>query len=366
MSTRRNIWSRCGHFQAEDATHCDNPDCRAVEVETDDTPRLGHVVDGKVTILGVLGKGGMGTVYRAFQHSVAREVALKVLNQRADDADGKQARSFLKEAGSASRLSHPNIISVYDVGQSPDGELYLIMERLDGNPLSTVLKQDGPLAPERAVAIAIQVCDALHEAHEQGVIHRDLKPSNIFIRPGAGRYGEFAKVLDFGIAKLQKVDGAESISHTGIVSGTPSYMCPEQILGKAVDRRVDVYALGVIVYMMLTGERPVPKGTQVETLLAHLNDPPAPIATRNPEVAVPPALAELVMACLEKEPDDRPASTLAVKRRLQAVTLSKPMRPPSTAKRRCRQHTAYSRCWTPSWWPTLQRNQQTGPRLFLG
>ncbi|MCA9515282.1 MAG: serine/threonine protein kinase, partial [Myxococcales bacterium] len=208
-------------------------------------PRIGKILDGKLEILDVLGRGGMGVVYRARQLSMDRDVAVKVLHGQAV-ADQESVQRFLHEAKVASRLRHPNVITVFDFGQTEDGLLYLVMELLEGTELSKVLDEERRLAPARVVHLMTQVCDAVQHAHDAGLIHRDLKPENIFLMAGSNLRADFVKVLDFGIARAQEVEGSERLTRTGTLCGTPAYMSPEQILGDKLDARSDIYSLGVM------------------------------------------------------------------------------------------------------------------------
>ena len=215
----------------------------AIGGDPDADPWLNREIAGRYRIEGKLGDGGMGEVYRAEQTTMARTIALKLLN---DDLAQKpsQVERFKREAQAASQLTHPNTIVVHDFGQCDDGTLFIAMEYLDGMALATVLDEPTRLDPERLVHILAQVCDSLQEAHDQQVVHRDLKPENIFLTT-RGDQNDFAKVLDFGIAKLTKApDGqmVDRLTKAGTLCGTPHYMAPEQIRDETVDWRADIYA----------------------------------------------------------------------------------------------------------------------------
>ena len=298
-----------------DATRvvCPEDGQRTLMFTSPSDPKIGQILDGRFTLLGVLGTGGMGVVYRALQHSMEREVAVKLLRRSFAKQELAVGR-FMQEARAASRLSHPNIISIFDFGQIPEGELYLVMERLLGRSLEPIMAEEGRLKPERAVALSIQICDALEAAHQEGVIHRDLKPENIIITTGASRLGEFVKVIDFGIAKVQAGfdDESEDLTATGTLVGTPLYVSPEQILNhQQADARSDVYSLGILLYEMLSGEAPFLKDSALECLRAHVRDAPPPLRSLCPEVTEP--LASAVHQALEKSPRDRPRSAAAFK-----------------------------------------------------
>ena len=262
---------------------------------------------GQIRLIEPIGSGAMGTVYRAWQAGMEREVAVKLL--RADLAgDPQLRRRFLREARAAARLAHPNIVCVHLVGETESGSPYLVMEHLDGTSLEDVLEQEGALPPGRALAIARQIASALAEAHAGGVVHRDLKPANVVLVERRG-VGELVKILDFGIAKLAGgallAGDASRLTRTGTVFGTPHYIAPEQAQGAAVDGRADLYSLGVLLYRMLSGRLPF-DGSAVAVLLAHISRPPPELSELAPQID--PRLAALVMRCLAKQPGARPAS----------------------------------------------------------
>jgi serine/threonine-protein kinase len=253
----------------------------------------------------------MGTVYRGWQLSVDREVAIKVIHPKLSN-DRSAVKRFLREARLASRLSQPNIVNVYDFGQS-GGVLYLVMELLRGHTLASELGKGRRLNAKRTVTIAAQLCDALEAAHAQGIVHRDLKPSNIVILDDPpGR--DLIKVLDFGLAKSLIQDSGSLVTNTDALLGTPLYMAPEQIEGSASDQRADLYSLGCMMYEMLTG-RPPFVDTAVSAVLArHMSDQPASLPAH-----VPPKLANVVLRLLEKKVEDRVQSAGEVRRVLDDV-----------------------------------------------
>jgi eukaryotic-like serine/threonine-protein kinase len=281
-----------------------------------DDPLLGRIIDGRFMLQSVLGRGGMGIVYRAHQASLERSVALKVMSTREEDParEAEFQRRFFLEASTAAKLKHPNTITVFDYGSADiDGErLYFIaMELLDGVTLSRVL-QKGPLPPQRAVNIALQICRSLREAHAAGVVHRDLKPGNIMlVKQDADATddvdGDFVKVLDFGLAKSRShaaQQPVDSMTKAGTFMGSPRYVAPEQIEGQIVDARADIYSFGCLFYRMLTGRVPFDGEQAIDILMKHIHDPVP--ALNNGDV--PQVLDDLVMRCLEKKQKNRPLS----------------------------------------------------------
>ena len=257
---------------------------------------------GPYEILGPLGKGGMGEVYRARDNRLGREVALKVLPETAANDTETLAR-FEREARAVAALNHPNILSIHDTGEHR-GIPYAVTELLEGEILSDRLRA-GPLAPMRAAEIACQIADGLSAAHARGVIHRDIKPENIFLTHD-GR----AKILDFGIARIGPKPGditsraaaARGVSSAGFVMGTAGYMSPEQVRGKPIDFRTDIFSLGAVFYEMLTGRRAYDRPSMVETMGAVLKDDPA----KYPESEkIPESIRGFVFRALEKDPADR-------------------------------------------------------------
>ena len=250
-------------------------------------------------ILERIGAGGMGTVYKAIQKSVGRHVAVKVLSSEyASNAAG--VARFVREATVVSRLVHPNIVSMIEFGRDPEDNLLLVMELLEGEPLRTTVRRVKRLPVWRAVQISLQVLAALRVAHAAGVVHRDLKPENIFVCSVDG--ADHAKVLDFGVAKMLQHDvGIDTTA--GSMVGTLKYMAPEHIAGDPPDARVDLYALGMLLYEMLAGTLPYDYKERVALLRAILNEPPVPLLNKAPDVPGP--LAEIVMRAISKMPSER-------------------------------------------------------------
>ena len=266
---------------------------------------IGRELDGRYRIVAKLGEGSMGEVYLVEHIGLGRKEALKILRSTMDDSPALVTR-FRREARATNRLQHSNIVAVYDFGRLPDGRFYITTEFVDGENLDVVLRRTGALATQRALAILVQLSDAIDHAHSRGVIHRDLKPANLIIGQGRGNQ-ETIKVLDFGVAKIIAPDYAESIAATGQgeVFGTPAYMAPEQIGARGNDPRIDLYAFGCIAFEMLTGNPPF-VGRTLQVLNAHLNTPAPRPSSRRPESAIPSLLDDIVVRCLAKDPSDRP------------------------------------------------------------
>jgi serine/threonine-protein kinase len=271
-------------------------------------PLLGRVLGGRYRLTVRLGQGGMGTVYSAVHTLMDKPLAVKILRGELA-TDGEAVARFHREARSASRLDHDHCIRVTDFGQTDDRLLYLAMELLEGRSLNERMKE-GRVPVAEAVRIVHAVAMALEHAHEAGVIHRDLKPDNIFLaRRSRGR--EVVKVLDFGLAKLASDSGiSRSITRDGTVFGTPEYMAPEQAQGEALDARTDLYALGVILYHLLTGELPFHGDTFVALLTKHVRE--APRRPRDLDPSIPPELEEIVLRCMQKRPEQRFSNATAV------------------------------------------------------
>jgi len=275
----------------------------------DRDPLVGAVLLDRVRIDRVLARGGMGKVYAGEQTRLGRPCAIKVLDPRlvAGDAAAEFVRRFLLEASVAARLTHPNSVRIFDYGETPDGSCFIAMEYLEGRSLSDELKAVGRLSPGRTIHVAQQVCRALREAHDLGCVHRDMKPGNVFL-VSRDDDADFVKVLDFGLVMDTHAGGGLGPAEAAQVIGSPRYMAPEQVQAKAVDARTDVYALGAMMYAMLTGHPPFERATELATMMAQVSDVPPPIAAAAPDLVLPAGLEAVVMKCLSKNPDDRYAS----------------------------------------------------------
>ena len=258
---------------------------------------------GRYKIVGKLGRGGMGVVYKAQDTVLDRTVAFKVLPESLKE-NPQALKNFLREAKSAAQLNHPNIVTVYDAGEQ-DGAYYIAMEYVDGHTLKEIIKHRGRISPGGIVHVLSQMCEALAYAHESKIVHRDVKTANAMWTKD-----KKAKIMDFGLAKAVE----EMRNHTTVVSGTPYYMSPEQTLGKNVDHRTDIYSLGVSVFEMATGTLPFREGNLP---YHHVHTPPPDPRELHPDL--PPLLCAIIARCLEKDPANRYASTREILAELGAA-----------------------------------------------
>jgi serine/threonine-protein kinase len=284
---------------------------------------------GSYRLEALLGKGGMGEVWRARHRLLTRPAAIKLLRPEAlgNEPDRqRQARGrFEREAQTTASLRSPHTVALYDFGSSEDGAFYYVMELLEGVDSEEFVRRFGPLPVSRAVRWLNQACASLAEAHEAGLVHRDIKPSNIFVCR-YGREVDFIKVLDFGLVKpMEPGDSTElNLTIEGTIRGTPGYLPPEQARGDgAIDARTDIYALGCVAYWLLTGQRVFEGRSTLEVLAHHLQTVPEPPSQRT-ELLVPREVDALVLACLEKDPARRPQSADELAARLRAIPIQSP------------------------------------------
>ena len=272
---------------------------------------------GKYEFIQVIGAGGAGVIYKAKQNPLNRIVAIKMVHSHI--VSPTSLMRFEKEAKTISTLNHPNIIAIHDFGVSEDEQPYMVMDYIEGIPLSDYIKQNERLSLEETMDFAAQICDGLSHAHRKGILHRDLKPNNLMLLPlENGSY--HVKILDFGLAKIlhgDEEDERDHLTKTGETVGTPAYMSPEQVMGKGLDQRTDVYSLGCVIYHCLTGEPPFLGETKMETMLMHLNKAPEPVNERLSEQAIEPFYDQLILKLLAKEAGDRYNNLLEVKESIE-------------------------------------------------
>lgn len=271
---------------------------------------------GQYRILDVVGGGGMGIVFRARQEMVDRDVALKLLPPELahDEINSKRLE---REAKALAKLNHPNIVTTFDFGLTPSGQAYLVMELVDGESLKELLLRDGRMELNRAIKIFVQMADAMRFAHRSGIVHRDLKPHNVMIAQAPSP--DFVKVLDFGIARLAD---SQKLTRVGEIIGSPLYMSPEQCLSEPVDERTDIYALGVLMYVCITGHVPFKGETLYETVERKCTMPPPRFSEIAPELEIPSFVEELIRHCLAVEKEDRIQTMNEVKDLLESIASS--------------------------------------------
>lgn len=300
-----------------------------VDLRDGSDPLLGTTIAGRFTILGRLGRGSMGAVYRARQEAMGRDVALKLVRQdRAHDPETKGR--FEREARAISALVSPHTVTAFDFGEAEDGSWFLAMEMLEGETVGDRLRRVGRLDWFDALRFTRDALQSLAEAHAKGIIHRDLKPDNLFLSrmpSGSGAVTpELCKVLDFGIAKWSRAEDSSKIdqleTQAGTVFGTPRYMSPEQAQGSQLDARSDLYSLGVLLYQMLSGRAPFVDDDAVVVMARHIKDAPPRFDTMTPEVKVPESIEALLWRVLAKSPAERPATAEQMIAELDAAEIS--------------------------------------------
>jgi len=259
-------------------------------------------IAGRYRVIKLVARGGMGAVYEAEQHPLRRKVAIKVLHHGNNVEGAEFERRFLLEAEALAQMHHANTVVLHDYGQTDGGMYYLVMEYVQGRPLSRLLQDEGPLDPTRCIQLMMQVCKALREAHALGIVHRDLKPSNLLVRRQEDGE-EVVKVVDFGLVKLTEAD--QSLTLSGMILGSPHCMSPEQVQGMDIDHRADIYSLGVLMFRSLTGQYPFHGPTTAATMIAHVQNPIPRMAEIWPDLELPPGLEEVIRRCLAKAPQER-------------------------------------------------------------
>jgi len=278
---------------------------------------LGRTLLERFRIESLIGAGGMGRVYRARQLSVDRLVAVKILHREALLKKTATQR-FLLEAKATSQLTNPHTVTLYDYGETGDGQPFIVMEYLKGRSLKDRMVSTGTTTFDDGLRIMSQVCESLAEAHRRNIVHRDLKPDNIFLAQ-TDEVDEFVKVLDFGIARAKSVQDVETLTRTGTVAGTPAYVAPEALLGEDVSPAADVYALGLVLFEMFAGFHPFTADTAFKVMRHHLETVPPPLHQVLPRVEIPRGLSDLLALCLAKKPLQRPQDAAALKSQLDNI-----------------------------------------------
>jgi eukaryotic-like serine/threonine-protein kinase len=293
----------CGSRFSPDGRFCPfdgTPLVAASPSDPSTDPLLGALIDGRYEVLSVIGEGGMGSVYEVRHKALGKRFALKAL--RKDLAlDGEIAARFIQEARTAAAVSHPGLVEITDFGRLDSGQVYFVMELLEGQSLAALLRNSGPLPAARGLEIVRQIAHALKAAHDASIVHRDLKPDNIHVGRSDGERDR-VKIVDFGLAK---VIGASRLTSSGMVFGTPHYMSPEQAAGEVVDHRADIYALGVVMYEMFTGKVPFEADSYMGVLTKHMYMEPEPPSALSEEIRGLGGLQDVILRCLSKRPEAR-------------------------------------------------------------
>ena len=321
------VCPQCGNEYLTSDRFCPR-DGSPLRPKAGDDPLIGRVIADRYLMLARLGEGGMGRVYLAEHVKMNRQCAVKVMNPSLIN-DTESATRFAREASNAARILHPNVAAVFDYGEA-DKVVYLVMEYVDGESLSTILRREGPLDPRRAVDIARQVADGLSAAHELGIIHRDLKPDNLIVAQSRS-HREIPKIVDFGIAKAMTESAQDALTRSGLVIGTPEYMSPEQLLGDPVDARADVYSLGCILYQMLTGVPAFAGDTREQMIRRRLHETPPHVRDVIPEL--PTRLDTLIVHMLARSAGDRLGSAGEARDALNPALMFAGWEPPTTGPR---------------------------------
>jgi serine/threonine protein kinase len=297
----------CGTEYDANQKFCPN-DGTPLRVAESTDALIGQVIADRYQIQSMIGEGGMGRVYLAEHVRMGRKCAVKMISPEMARTEAAVAR-FNREAANASQINHPNVAQVYDFGEGPNRTLYLAMEFVEGETLTSLIRREGPLTVRRAAVLTKQVADALSAAHHRGIVHRDLKPDNILVTTQFDGT-ECVKVVDFGIAKTVQSDGTDpgtgqNLTTIGVAVGTPEYMSPEQLAGERLDGRSDLYSLGLVFFHLLTGDLPHPRVTSRETLIRRLTEPPRTLAQTRPDKQWPPQLQTMLDWALALDPGRR-------------------------------------------------------------
>ena len=299
--SQEKICPTCGTEYPANERFCPR-DGTALRSQGGGTDLVGSIIAERYHVLKKLGEGGMGQVYLAEHVKMGRKSAVKVMNPgMVNDADA--ISRFNREAANASRINHPNVAGIYDFGETAEGLIYLAMEFIEGESLTSLVEKNGALPPLRAADIAKQAADGLQVAHDMGIVHRDLKPDNIMIaknRDGS----DCVKVVDFGIAKAAGAEN-QKVTKTGLVVGTPEYMSPEQLAGDKLDGKSDIYSLALVAYNMLTGKLPFEGETAQESMIMRLTDDPRPLSLTKPDTSWPKEVQDVIGKALQRKKDDR-------------------------------------------------------------
>ncbi|MCB9593841.1 MAG: serine/threonine protein kinase [Sandaracinaceae bacterium] len=303
MHALTKVCPKCGRRYDSAAAFCQKDGLRLQVTHEEGDAYIGQTLLDQFKIEEKIGAGGMGSVYRARQMTLHRDVAIKILHaELADNADA--VRRFKREARVCTALDHPNVVRVFLFGQLKDGSLYIVMEHLDGRSLLEVIQKEGALPVHRSLHIATQICDGVGEAHQQGVVHRDIKPENVVL-VNRRRDPDFVKVLDFGIARVLWGDDVTVATQSGLVFGTARYISPEGAAGESTDARSDVYSLGVLTYQLLCGETPFDAASPVQMLMKHIHAEAPHLRGQSHGQHVPEPVADVVMRALSKNPEGR-------------------------------------------------------------
>ncbi len=310
------ICPQCAGSFDDKLTICPNDNAELIQSTAGPPdPMIGRVLAGRYRLTQKIGEGGMGVIYKAIHVMMGRTCAIKLLTNISADHQTAVVR-FNREAKMASSIDNPHAVTIFDFGENEEGVLYLVMEFIDGKPLSQLMIKEKQVDPKRAVNITSQIAEALEAAHRLGIVHRDLKPDNIMLcqKPGEPDY---VKVLDFGIAKSVSDDGSDNVTKTGYVLGTPVYMSPEQLAGEKVDGRSDIYSLAIIVYEMICGGLPFEGENSQAIMIKRIMTDPVPLRDRLPSVN--DALEREVMAALSRDPETRTQTVQAFASQLQTA-----------------------------------------------